>query len=130
MHGLTLQVRANRATSLAEQPASPSLTPAVCGEEGRFDTALRAVTHTAGHNSVATFDGSRESVLAPEETRNPNIHFVDSRDFRRGRMSTLECRENNDVLWLASVIMAEIAKAIRHLEKVTREPPTLHQRFC
>ena len=57
-------------------------TPGVTGEEGRVDTAGRvrksrgdfranqkslisddAVTHTVGHNSVATVDAPRESVL-------------------------------------------------------------------
>jgi len=69
MHGLTLQVR--RTVLPRWLNNQPSLTPAVCGEEGRFDTALRAVTHTAGHNSVATFDGSRESVLAPRGNAQP-----------------------------------------------------------
>jgi hypothetical protein len=40
-----------------------SLTPAVCGEEGPIDRAVRAGKHTVGHNSVATFDVPRESVL-------------------------------------------------------------------
>ena len=39
------------------------LTPAVCGEEGPLDRAPRAGTHTVGHNSVATVDVPRESVL-------------------------------------------------------------------
>ena len=69
MHGLTFQVR--RTVLPRWLNNQPSLTPAVCGEEGRFDTALRAVTHTAGHNSVATFDGSRESVLAPRGNAQP-----------------------------------------------------------
>ena len=38
----------------------------VCGEEGPLDRAVRAVTHTVGHNSVATIDGSRESVPEPQ----------------------------------------------------------------
>ena len=33
------------------------------GWEGPIDRAVRAVTHTVGHNSVATFDVPRESVL-------------------------------------------------------------------
>jgi hypothetical protein len=39
------------------------LTPADCGEEGPLDRAARAGKHTVGHNSVATFDVPRESVL-------------------------------------------------------------------
>ena len=38
-------------------------TPAVCGEEGPIDRATRAGKHTVSHNSVATFDVPRESVL-------------------------------------------------------------------
>jgi len=41
----------------------PSLTPADCGEEGPIDRATCAGKHTVGHNSVATFDVPRESVL-------------------------------------------------------------------
>ena len=37
--------------------------PAVCGEEGPINRAVRAGTHTVGHDSAATFDGPRESVL-------------------------------------------------------------------
>ena len=69
MHGLTLQVR--RTVLPRWLNNQPSLTPAVCGEEGPIDRAVRAVTHTAGHNSVATFDGSRESVLAPRGNAQP-----------------------------------------------------------
>ena len=43
---------------------SPTLlTPADCGEEGPIDRATCAGKHTVGHNSVATFDVPRESVL-------------------------------------------------------------------
>ncbi|CDK39786.1 hypothetical protein BN903_25 [Halorubrum sp. AJ67] len=48
-----------------------SLTPADCGEEGPIDRAVRAGKHTVGHNSVATFDGSRESVLEPRGNAQP-----------------------------------------------------------
>ena len=41
----------------------PSLTPVVNREEGPIDRAVRAGKHTVGHNSVATFDVPRESVL-------------------------------------------------------------------
>ena len=43
--------------------SQPSSTLAVCGEEGPIDRATRAEKHTVGHNSVATVDGPRESVL-------------------------------------------------------------------
>ena len=69
MHGLTLRVR--RTVLPRWLNSQPSLTPAVCGEEGPIDRATRAVTHTVGHNSVATFDGSRESVLAPRGNAQP-----------------------------------------------------------
>jgi hypothetical protein len=39
------------------------LTPAVCGEEGPIDRAVRAVAHARGHNWTATFDVPRERVL-------------------------------------------------------------------
>jgi hypothetical protein len=61
MHGLTL--RASRTVLPRWLNSQSSLTPAVCGEEGRFDTAVRAEKHTVGHNSVATADVPRESVL-------------------------------------------------------------------
>ena len=53
-----------RAT-LSWSPSESSIlrTLAVCGEEGSIDRAGRAVTHTVGHNSVATVDVPRESVL-------------------------------------------------------------------
>ena len=46
-------------------------TPGVTGEEGRFDTAVRAVTHTVGHNPVATVDAPRESVLESRGNAQP-----------------------------------------------------------
>ena len=69
MHGLTL--RASRPVLPRWVNNQPSLTPAVCGEEGPIDRATRAVTHTVGHNSVATFGGSRESVLEPRGNTQP-----------------------------------------------------------
>ena len=61
MHGVTLRVtRTVRPRGLKNPPSS---TPGVTGEEGRFDTAVRAGTHTVGHNPVATVDAPRESVL-------------------------------------------------------------------
>ena len=76
MHGLTL--RASRTVLprwLNSQPSSSGyarllvercstlLTPAVCREEGPIDRATHAGKHTVGHNSVATVDVPRESVL-------------------------------------------------------------------
>ena len=61
MHGLTHRVR--RTVLPRWLNSQPSLTPAVCGEEGPIDRATRAGKHTVGHNSVATFDVPRESVL-------------------------------------------------------------------
>jgi len=69
MHGLTL--RASRTVLPRWLNSQRSLTPAVCGEEGPIDRAVRAVTHTVGHNSVATFDGSRKSVLEPRGNAQP-----------------------------------------------------------
>ena len=69
MHGLTLQVR--RTVLPRWLNSQPSLTPAVCGEEGLFDGATRAGKHTVGHNTVATFEGSRESVLEPRGNAQP-----------------------------------------------------------
>ena len=84
MHGLTLQVRrtvlprwlnsqlsSSGYARLLVERCSTLLTPAVCGEEGPIDRAIRAVTHTVGHNSVATFNGSRESVLEPRGNAQP-----------------------------------------------------------
>jgi len=48
MHGLTL--RASRTVLPSRLNTLPSLTPTVCGWEGRFGTAVRAVTHALGHN--------------------------------------------------------------------------------
>ena len=50
---------------------STLLTPAVCGEEGPIDRAVRAGKHTVGHNSVATVDGPRESVLEARGNAQP-----------------------------------------------------------
>ncbi len=61
MHGLTLRVR--RTVLPRWLNSQSSLTPAVCGEEGPIDRAVRAGKHTVGHNSVATFDVPRESVF-------------------------------------------------------------------
>ena len=61
MHGVTVWLtRTVLPCWLNNQPSS---TLAVCGEEGSIDRAGRAVTHTVGHNSVATVDVPRESVL-------------------------------------------------------------------
>ena len=69
MHGVT--VRLTRPVLPRWVNSQPSSTPAVCGEEGPLDRAPRAGTHTVGHNSVATVDGSRESVLAPRGNAQP-----------------------------------------------------------
>jgi len=69
MHGLTPRVR--RTVLPRWLNSQPSSTPAICGEEGPIDRAVRAVTHTVGHNSVATVDGSRESVLEPRGNAQP-----------------------------------------------------------
>ena len=61
MHGVT--VRLTRTVLPRWLNSQPFSTPAVCGEEGPIDRATRAVTHTVGHNSVATVDLPRESVL-------------------------------------------------------------------
>ena len=61
MHGVA--VRLTRTVLPRWLNNQPSLTPAVCGEEGPIDRATRAEKHTVGHNSVATFDVPRESVL-------------------------------------------------------------------
>ena len=71
MHGLT--VRLSRTVLPRWLNSQSSLTLAVCGEEGPIDRAERAVTHTVGHNSVATFDGSRESVLEPRGNAQPEF---------------------------------------------------------
>ncbi len=63
MHGVA--VRLTRTVLPRWLNSQPSLTPVVCGEEGPIDRTTRAGTHTVGHNSVATFDGSRESVFEP-----------------------------------------------------------------
>jgi len=69
MHGLTVQL--SRTVLPRWLNSQLSSTPAVCGEEGPIDRARRAVTHTVGRNSVATFDGSRESVLEPRGNAQP-----------------------------------------------------------
>ena len=51
--------------------SQPSSTLAVCGEEGPIDRAVRAGKHTIGHNSVATVDGPRESVLEARGNAQP-----------------------------------------------------------
>jgi hypothetical protein len=61
MHGVT--VRLTRTVLPRWLNSQPSLTPAVCGEEGPIDRATRAVKHVLGHNWTATFDVPRESVL-------------------------------------------------------------------
>ena len=69
MHGLTL--RLTRTVLPRWVNSQPSSTPAVCGEEGPIDRATRAETHTVGHNSVATFDVPRESVLENRGNAHP-----------------------------------------------------------
>lgn len=69
MHGLTLQVR--RTVLPRWLNGQSSLTPIGDGEEDRFDTAPRAGKHTVGHNSVATVDVPRESVLATRGNAQP-----------------------------------------------------------
>ena len=61
MHGLTPRVRRTVLPRGLKNP--PSLTPAVCGEEGPLDRATRAEKYVLGHNWTATFDVPRESVL-------------------------------------------------------------------
>ncbi len=86
MHGLTLsgtlfrevsgifdsaRLRVRRTVLPRGLKNPPSLTPVVYGEEGRFDTALCAVTHALGHNWAATFDGPRESVFESQGNAQP-----------------------------------------------------------
>jgi hypothetical protein len=59
---------ANGGTQSAEYPTVegsgiPVEASSASGWEGPIDRAVRAVTHTVGHNSVATVDVPRESVL-------------------------------------------------------------------
>ncbi|ERG94787.1 MAG: hypothetical protein J07HQW2_01229 [Haloquadratum walsbyi J07HQW2] len=67
---------------------------AVCEERGSFDRVIRAGTHTVGHNSVATFEGSRKRERVSESrargTAQPTdpLRGIPRRVFRRGRMST------------------------------------------
>jgi len=61
MHGVT--VRLTRTVLPRWLNSQPSLMLAVCREEGPIDRAVRAGKHTVGHNSVATVDVPRESVL-------------------------------------------------------------------
>ena len=69
MHGVA--VRLTRTVLPRGLKTPPSSTPGVTGEEGRFDTAGRAGTHTVGHNSVATVDAPRESVLESRGNAQP-----------------------------------------------------------
>jgi hypothetical protein len=69
MHGLTVRLRRTVRPRGLKNP--PSSTPGVTGEEGRFDTAVRAETHTVGHNPVATDDAPRESVLESRGNAQP-----------------------------------------------------------
>ena len=69
MHGVT--ARLTRPVLPRWVNSQPSLTPAVCGEEAPFDRAVRAVTHTLGHNSVTTFDAPRGSVLENRGSAQP-----------------------------------------------------------
>lgn len=63
MHGVA--VRLTRTVLPRGLKNPPSLTPAVCGEEGPIDRATRAGTHVLGYNWTATVEGARESVLEP-----------------------------------------------------------------
>jgi len=69
MHGLTLRVRRTVLPRGLKNP--PSLTLAVCGEEGPIDRASRAEKHVLGHNWTATVDGPRESVLEARGNAQP-----------------------------------------------------------
>ena len=71
MHGLT--VRLSRTVLPRWLNSQPSLMLAVCGEEGPFDRAVRAVTHVLGHNWTATVDVPRESV--PENRGNAQPEY-------------------------------------------------------
>ena len=88
MHGLTVRLRRTVRPRGLKNPPSSTLTrraasrshirslrllgtPGVTGEEGRFGTAVRAETHTIGHNSVATVDVPRESVLESRGNAQP-----------------------------------------------------------
>lgn len=63
------------------------LTPVVCREEGPIGRAVRAVMHTIGHNSVATVDVPRESVVEPWGNAHPAYPLRGSSPFSVGRMS-------------------------------------------
>jgi hypothetical protein len=69
MHGLTLRVRQTVLLRGLKNP--PSLTPAVCGEEGPIDRPTRAENHTVGHKSVTTVNVPRESVLESQGNAQP-----------------------------------------------------------
>ena len=69
MYGVT--VRLTRTVLPRWLNSQSSLTPAVCGEEGPIDRATRAGNHTVSHNSVATVDGPRESVLEARGNAQP-----------------------------------------------------------
>jgi hypothetical protein len=69
MYGVT--VRLTRTVLPRWLNSQPSSTLAICGEEGPIDRATRAGTHTVGHNSVATVDGPRESVLEARGNTQP-----------------------------------------------------------
>ena len=56
---------------LLVEGSSTLLTPAMCGEEGPIDRAVRAGKHTVGHNSVATVDDPRGSVAEARENAQP-----------------------------------------------------------
>ncbi len=95
MHGVT--VRLTRTVLPRWLNSQPFLTPTVCGEEGRFDTAVRAVTHVFGHNWTQPLTGHAKAYLNPEETREPNIHFVESSPFSAGRMSNHSRGDEDEV---------------------------------
>jgi hypothetical protein len=84
MHGVAVRLTRTVLPRGLKNPPSPSgyarllvgrhptlLVPAVCGEEGPIDRALRAATHVLGDNWTATVEGSRESVFEPRGNAQP-----------------------------------------------------------
>jgi len=66
-------LRASRTVLPRWLNSQPSLTPAVCGEEGPIDRAIRAEKYVLGHNWMATVDVPRESV--PENRGNAQPEY-------------------------------------------------------
>ena len=69
MHGVA--VRLTRTVLPRWLNSQPSLTPVVCGKEGPIGRTTRAGKYTVGHNSVATVDVPRESVLENQGNAQP-----------------------------------------------------------